>query len=74
MWKDFKNIPDKDLSSILKCIEILSKNPRKNGSKKLTGQDRYRYRVGKYRIIYSIEDDELIILIIKVGHRKSIYS
>lgn len=73
VWKDFKSIPDKDLSNILQCIEELRSVPRKPGSKKLTGQERYRYRFGKYRILYSIQDDELTIWIVKVGHRKEVY-
>ena len=73
VWKDFKSIPDKDLSNILQCIEKLESNPRKPGSKKLTGQERYRYRIGKYRILYSIQDDELTIWVVKVGHRKEVY-
>jgi mRNA interferase RelE/StbE len=73
VWKDFKSIPDKDLSRILSCIESLGDDPRGTGCKKLSGQERYRLRYGKYRIIYSIQDDELTIWIVKVGHRKIIY-
>jgi len=73
VWKDFKTIPDKDLNNILHCIESLGENPRQPGSKKLSGQERYRLRVGRYRIIYSIQDDELTIWIVKVGHRKNVY-
>ncbi len=74
VWKDFKSIPDKDLTKILTCIESLGDNPRQSGCKKLSGQERYRLRYGKYRIIYSIQDDELSIWIVKVGHRKNVYS
>ena len=73
VWKDFKSIPDKDLSNILQCIEELGNDPLRPGSKKLTGQERYRYRVGKYRILYSIQDKELTIWVVKVGHRKEVY-
>lgn len=73
VWKDFKSIPDKDLSNILQCIEELGSDPRRPGSKKLSRQERYRYRVGRYRIIYSIQDDELTIWVVKVGHRKEVY-
>lgn len=73
VWKDFKAIQDKDLSKILSCIEELAENPRKHGCTKLSGQERYRYRYGNYRIIYSIQDDDLTIWIVKVGHRKNIY-
>ena len=73
VWKDFKSISGKDLSNILHCIEGLGSDPRRPGSKKLTGQERYRYRFGIYRIIYSIQDDELTIWVVKVGHRKEVY-
>jgi mRNA interferase RelE/StbE len=71
--KDFTAIPKKDLKKILKRIEGLAQNPRSRGCEKLTGQDRYRLRQGRYRIVYSIQDDELTIWIVKVGHRKDIY-
>ena len=74
VWKDFKFISDKDLIKILACIESLGENPRQSGCKKLTGQEKYRLRYGQYRIIYSIQDKELSIWIVKVGHRKNVYS
>ncbi len=71
--KDFTTIPKKDLKKILKRIEELAHNPRPSGCEKLTGQERYRLRQGRYRIIYSIQDDELTVWVVKVGHRKDIY-
>ena len=73
VWKDVKRIPKKDLQNILKRIKGLSDDPRPFGCEKLTGQDRYRLRQGKYRIVYSIQDDELNIWVVKIGHRKDIY-
>jgi mRNA interferase RelE/StbE len=73
VWKDFSSIPKNDLKKILKRIELLSENPRPIGCEKLTGKDRYRLRQGRYRIVYAIRDDELLIWVIKVGHRKDIY-
>lgn len=71
--KDFDSIPKKDLKRILSRIESLSEDPRPKGCEKLTGQERYRLRQGQYRIVYSIQDDELTIWVVKVGHRKHIY-
>lgn len=71
--KDFKAIPKKELSKIINRIGGLSENPRPQGCEKLTGQARYRIRQGKYRIVYSIQDDELTVWVVKVGHRKDIY-
>jgi len=71
--KDFSVIPKKDVKRILNRIKALEKNPRPPGSEKLTGQERYRLRQGGYRIVYSIQDDELTVWVVKVGHRKDIY-
>ena len=71
--KDFDVIPKKDLRRILNRIKALAENPRPVGCEKLTGQERYRLRQGRYRIVYSIQDDELTVLVIKVENRKRIY-
>jgi mRNA interferase RelE/StbE len=71
--KDLNVIPKKDLKKILERIEALSEDPRPKGCEKLTGQLRYRLRQGRYRILYSIQDDELTVWVVKVGHRKDIY-
>ena len=71
--KDFATIPKKDLKKILKRIKGLVENPRPWGCEKLTGQERYRLRQGRYRIVYSIQDDELTVWVVKVGHRKDIH-
>ena len=71
--KDFKVIPKKDLVKILERIEALADDPRPAGCEKLSGQQKYRLRQGRYRILYSVQDDELTIWVVKVGHRKDIY-
>jgi mRNA interferase RelE/StbE len=71
--KDFRTIPKKYLQKILLRIEALAKDPRPAGHEKLTGQDRYRVRQGEYRIIYSIQNKDLTIWVVKVGHRKDVY-
>ena len=73
VWKDFNSVPKKDLKKILKRIEQLSENPRPPGCEKFTGKDRYRLRQGRYRNIYSIQDDKLTVWVVKVGHRKDAY-
>jgi mRNA interferase RelE/StbE len=73
VWKDFESIPKSNLKKILKDIESLGKDPRPPGCQKLSGQERYRLRQGRYRIIYSIQDDELTVWVVKVGHRKDVY-
>ena len=71
--KDLRKIPNKDVERILKCIEILCEDPKSEGCIKLSGQELYRKRQGLYRIIYEIEDSELIITVIKVAHRSDAY-
>ncbi len=71
--KDFRAIPKKDVKKILRRIESLAVEPRPLGVEKLTGQERYRIRQGQYRIVYSVQDKEFTVWIVKVGHRKDIY-
>jgi mRNA interferase RelE/StbE len=70
---DFAAIPKKDVKKILKRIDALAENPRPWGCEKLTGEERYRLRQGRYRIVYSIRDDALAVWVVKVRHRKDIY-
>ena len=71
--KDIKSIPKKDIKKIFDKIESLKVEPRPYGCEKLVGQERYRIRQGDYRIMYSILDKELVVWIVKIGHRKDIY-
>jgi len=71
--KDLSTIPKKDLQKILHRIEALAEDPRPQGHEKLTGQERYRIRQGRYRIVYYIQDKELTVWVVKVAHRKDVY-
>ena len=71
--KDLRDLPKKDVSRILKCFDVLAEDPHGQGCEKLTGQDRYRVRQGSYRIIYEIQDDVLVVVVVKVGHRRDVY-
>jgi len=71
--KDFAVIPKSDLKKILQRIRTLAKDPRPSGCEKLTGQERYRVRQGRYRIVYSIQDKDLTVWVVEVGHRKDIF-
>ena len=71
--KDLESIPKKELKKILERIRNLSDNPRPPGSLKLNGQERYRIRQGRYRVLYSIQEEERTIWIVKVAHRKEAY-
>jgi mRNA interferase RelE/StbE len=71
--KDLRSIPQKEIKKILRRTELLSFDPRPPGCEKLTGQERYRIRQGKYRILYSIQDYELTVWVVKVSHGKDAY-
>jgi mRNA interferase RelE/StbE len=71
--KELRGIPEAILKKIWDRIEALARDPRPHGSEKLAGRDHYRFRLGDYRIVYSIDDREKSILIDKVGHRKDVY-
>ena len=71
--KDFKKIPKKDTKKILQLIDSLTIEPRPNNCEKLSDQEKYRVRQGRYRIIYSIQDDKLTVWVVKIGHRRDIY-
>lgn len=71
--RDLRNFPKKDIERILGQIDLLAINPRSEGCIKLSGQEQYRVRVGLYRIIYEIQDSMLIVQVVKVGHRSSVY-
>ncbi len=71
--KDLRQIPKKDVARILKRIETLKTEPRPPGVEKLSGREKYRIRQGVYRILYEIRNDELIIVVVKIGHRRDVY-
>jgi mRNA interferase RelE/StbE len=71
--KDLDSISGNDLRRIIDRIGSLAENPRPVGCEKLSGQERYRIRQGNYRIIYSIQDTELTVWVVKVGHRREVY-
>ncbi len=71
--KELGDVPKKDLQKVVRKIQALSANPRPPGSQKLSQKEQYRIRQGNYRIVYSVQDKELTIYIVKIGHRKEIY-
>jgi len=73
VWKELKKVPKADLKKILSRIEQLGDDPRPMGCEKLTDHELYRIRQGNYRIVYSVQDKELTVWVVKVGHRKDVY-
>ena len=72
--RQLRSLPKPDQVRIVRTIRKLAIEPRSRGCRKLRGyNDVYRIRSGRFRVIYSIEDARLIIIILKIGHRKSVY-
>ncbi len=71
--KELGKIPKNELLEILEKIKSLSNDPHPTGSIKLTNQEKYRVRMGNYRMLYKVEDNFLTVFVVKVGHRKDIY-
>jgi len=72
--KSLKRFPKRDLVRIKKKIAALGRNLPEPNSTKMSGNNPFhKIRTGNYRIIYEIHDDNLIILVVKVGHRKDVY-
>ena len=71
--KELEALPAKDRRRIATKIQALGNNPRPVGCEKLAGHDKYRIRQGNYRVLFTIEDDVLIVTVIAIGNRRDIY-
>lgn len=71
--KELERLPLKTRRQIAKKIQALAGNPRPVGCEKLSGEDLYRFRPGDYRVVYSIADDVLTVLVIRIAHRREVY-
>ncbi|MCH7475229.1 MAG: type II toxin-antitoxin system RelE/ParE family toxin [Gemmatimonadetes bacterium] len=72
--KQLEKLNRDDQRRVGRAILALADDPRPQGSRKLTGYDDvFRIRVGRYRVLYSISGKTLIIIILKIGHRKDVY-
>jgi len=71
--KQLAKIPAGDYKKIKQAILGLAQDPRPSGAEKLKGRQGWRIRQGNYRVIYEIQDEQLIIIVLDVGNRKDIY-
>lgn len=69
---DLRRIPTRDVRRIVQRIGSLGDDPRPPGCEKLSGKERYRIRVGTYRILYEIIDTDVTVVVVKVGHRRDV--
>jgi len=72
--RQIRRLPRPDQIRVLRVIQALSADSRPPGCRKLSGYDDvFRVRIGRYRVLYSIEDRRLIVIVLKVGDRKDVY-
>jgi len=71
--KELARLGRRDLRVIVARIRSLADDPRPPGSRKLCAEEKYRLRQGRYRILYLIEDDVLVVYVVKIAHRRDAY-
>ena len=71
--KEIAALPREDRPRIVAKISSLARDPRPPGCEKLSVRDQYRLRQGDYRILYEIQDLDLVVVVVKVGHRREVY-
>ena len=71
--EELEDLPRRDRTRVVHRIGQLGSNPRPPGCEKLSGRDQYRVRQGDFRIVYSVDDAELSVLVVKIGHRRDVY-
>lgn len=71
--QELETVPLKDRRRLVRRIEALANNPRPMGGQKLSGEEKYRLRQGDYRILYEISDEELVVTVVRIGHRRDVY-
>ena len=73
-YEELSSLPKEAQRQIVKRVEALKNDPRPAGAKQLQGGEKLlRIRVGDYRIVYMVEGKQLIVLIVRIGHRKEVY-
>ena len=70
--RELAELPKQDRLRVIARIENLAHDPRPSGSEKLSGQERYRVRQGDYRILYEIHDHVLVVMVVRIGHRREV--
>jgi mRNA interferase RelE/StbE len=72
--KQLKKLSEEDQLRVARAVLALGEEPRPRGSRKLSGYDDvFRIRVGRFRVLYSVAESRLVVLVLKIGHRKDVY-
>ncbi len=68
-----RKVDHQDRPRIQAAIALLAQDPRPPGARALRGRDGYRVRVGDYRILYTVDDGVLVVVVVTLGHRREVY-
>lgn len=72
--KEIRSLPTRKIRrAIVARIEALADDPRPPGCVKITGSDKYRIRQGAYRVLYTVHDDRVVVVVVRVAHRQAVY-
>jgi mRNA interferase RelE/StbE len=71
--KELEGVPKKDREKLVSKIQALANNPRPPGSEKLAGDDKYRIRHGVYRVLYEVDDATIVVVVVRLAHRREVY-
>jgi mRNA interferase RelE/StbE len=71
--KEIEALPQKDRRRIIARIQRLSSDPRPPGCEKLSGHELYRVRQGNYRVLYTVQDTDVVVVVVRIGHRREVY-
>lgn len=71
--KEIERLPVEARARVVDAIGALASEPRPRGCEKLSAQERYRIRVGDHRVVYSVADETVTVVVVKVGHRRDVY-
>lgn len=71
--KELERLPAADKRRIISRIRTLADDPRPQGAKKLSGEEKYRIRQGDYRILYEIHDEHITVVVVRIGDRREVY-
>jgi len=66
-------LPKYDFEAVVQAIEELARTPRPRGVEKIKDSDLWRVRQGDYRVVYAINDDQRLVTVVRIGHRREIY-
>lgn len=71
--REFLKLPGNLRARLAPRIEALAENPRPNGAKALAGIDALRIRIGDFRVVYRVEDAAVLVLVLRIAHRREVY-